>query len=350
MYNKYQIRSWWFLIVILLLLPSCAPGIRSLSLSDPDVNVVWPKPPAQPRIRLLRRFSGTEDLVEKKSQKSILFQWLTGEGTESLQMGTPYGVASDGKGLLWVTDPGNHLVFRFDLAGRRTDLLTNIAGEPFQTPSGIVFDPDRDRLYVADSGLRRVYIFSSKGEFQGQVGSDEIFLRPAGLAIDRSGNLLVADVLQGLVLRFSPQGQMLSSFRSSVTADGLFNRPLSIAVDRSGRVYVVDSLNFRVEVLDDKGHGIGTIGGLGDVPGTFSRPRGVAVDSVGHIYVTDAAFDNIQIFGPDGRLLLVFGSGGKWGLSLPSSLFIDQRDRIYAVDTYNHQVQIYQYLSPGQDK
>ena len=67
------------------------------------------------------------------------------------------------------------------------------------------------------------------------------------------------------------------------------------------------------------------------------------------LFRSDAAFDNIQIFDPEGRLLLVFGAGGRRGLSLPAGLFIDLEDRIYAVDTYNHQLQIYQYLDVGSE-
>jgi hypothetical protein len=52
------------------------------------------------------------------------------------------------------------------------------------------------------------------------------------------------------------------------------------------------------------------------------------------------------VFNLKGQLLLVFGGGGKYGLSLPANLWIDARNRIYAIDSFNHQIQIYQFLGP----
>lgn len=336
-------RSWFCLLLPWLLLASCGPAIQPLALADPEIDLVWPKSPEKPRIKLLRSLAGADDLIDKKTQKNRLFRWLTGEMTDQMPLVSPYGIATDGMGTLWVSDPGAHAVHVLDLK-RRAGRLWVLAGDEFlSSPTGICYDAASQRVYVADSLVKKVFIFSKEGTYQGELRVDPPFGRPGGMAIDRKGNLLVADVLGGKIRRFLPSGSELPALGSPTTADGLFNRPIGLAVDGAGLIYVIDSLNFRIEVLTSSGEAVASIGELGDQPGSLSRPRGVAVDSLGHIYVADAAFDNIQIFNLRGQLLLVFGSG-KEGLSMPASLVADQQNRIYAVDSFNHQIKIYQYL------
>ena len=52
------------------------------------------------------------------------------------------------------------------------------------------------------------------------------------------------------------------------------------------------------------------------------------------------------MFNQQGQLLLyVSQEGTRPGeLMLPSGIFIDRDDRIYVADTFNHRIQIYQYL------
>ena len=59
--------------------------------------------------------------------------------------------------------------------------------------------------------------------------------------------------------------------------------------------------------------------------GDFARPRGIAIDRQERIYTVDAAFDNVQVFSPDGQLLLFFGKGGigPGDLYLPAKIVID---------------------------
>lgn len=333
--------------ITFLSLAGCGIGGPALNIADPQINAVWPAAPAKPRIRLLRILTGESDLVDNKSQKSRLFRWLTGDMAEGAPFVSPYAVATNGRGVIWVTDPGIGGVHRLDLERRHSELWTLADGVPFRAPTGICYDSQRRRLYIADSVANRVVALGDDGKFLFEIKTKTAFGRPGGLALDPAGKLLVADVLQGLVRRFTPDGVELSSLGSPTTNDGHFNRPVAVACDDKGLIYVLDSFNFRVEVLTPDGSAVASIGELGDQPGMLSRPRGIAVDSFGHIYIADAAFDNIQIFNLKGQLLLVFGGGGKYGLSLPAGLTADASDRIYAVDSFNHRIQIYQYVDSG---
>ncbi|MDO9307904.1 MAG: 6-bladed beta-propeller, partial [Deltaproteobacteria bacterium] len=61
---------------------------------------------------------------------------------------------------------------------------------------------------------------------------------------------------------------------------------------------------------------------------------------------------NFQIFNQKGQLLLYVGQEGALPgeLMLPSAIFIDKNDRIYVSDTFNHRIQIYQYLKEDRIK
>lgn len=327
----------------------CASGGPArIDWADPAVDLVWPAPPEQARIRLLRTIAPA-DFVEKQGQGQKLWRLFTGEKPEVLPLSGAYGVAADGAGKVWVADSGSRVVHVFDLARHRVEYISGAGEESLVSPVGVAYDAGAGTLYVSDSQLKQVFAFDEQGRLRGTRAPAKGYGRPAGLATDGNGNLYVVDVTEGGVEVFSREGVHLRSI-VSVLPPGGFNLPANVFVDRSGRVYVTDSMNFRLEVFDPDGKSLGTIGQIGDVPGTFARPRGVAVDSEGHVYVADAAFDNIQIFDSAGRLLLYFGMAGKkpGEFNLPAGLFFDGDDRLYVADAYNQRVQVFQYLRQGE--
>ena len=326
----------------LLTLDGCAGRSKGLFISDPQVSLVWPSPPDTPRIKYFRQISGPEDFRDK-NQTSLVMRWITGDVDQEMPMRAPYGIAADGRGRIWVADPESHVVHIYDLADRRSDYLTRAGEDLFLSPVGVAYDPERELLYISDSGLNKVFVVDDQGDFLGLRQPDEGFSRPAGMALDSQGRLYVVDVLKGRIEMFSPEGVHLGGMEGGA---GELNRPSNVAVDQNGRVYVTDSLNFRVVVFGADRKILATFGKIGDRPGYFARPRGIAVDSQGHIYVSDAAFDNVQIFDLTGNLLLYFGGYGKspGKLNLPAGLFFDRDDRLYVADTYNRRVQIFEYL------
>jgi hypothetical protein len=60
----------------------------------------------------------------------------------------------------------------------------------------------------------------------------------------------------------------------------------------------------------------------------------------------DGIYDTVQVFNPEGELLMHFGSSGfKPGhFWLPAGIAIDRENKIFVADTYNHRVQIFKYL------
>lgn len=61
------------------------------------------------------------------------------------------------------------------------------------------------------------------------------------IAMDRSGNMYVADTGNDRIQKFDNSGTFITEWGSKGDGDGQFNYPADIAVDRSGNVYVADT-------------------------------------------------------------------------------------------------------------
>jgi DNA-binding beta-propeller fold protein YncE len=256
----------------------------------------------------------------------------------------PYGVFAD-TGRVYVADSGAHLLHVFDMQEKNYFPLRAVKDEELISPIGVAADKNGE-IYLSDSMLGRVMVFDSRGTYRREIGSNTIFKRPAGLAIDES-RVYVVDTHGHKVLVFSKEdGKLLFAFGNNGDGKGDFNFPTNIFVSRDSLIYVMDSMNFRVQIFGKDGVFISAFGKLGDGSGDFSKAKGIAVDSEGHIYVADAHFDNVQIFDRQGQLLLSFGGSGRGAgeMLLPAGLYIDEKDRIYVADSYNARIQIFKYL------
>jgi sugar lactone lactonase YvrE len=313
---------------------------------DPAISLQWPEAPEKPRIRYLRDFIGPADFQENSSTQKF-FTWLTGDRETKLPFISPYGIAADGKGRVWVADMGIRGVHQIDLAKKEVDYILSAGIVPFVTPAGVAVDLERQRLYVSDTTLAKVFLFDLEGRFIKEWDAPDNFGRPAGLTVDKSGRLYVVDAKKNRLSIFSPEGELLRTITSAALPELTFNTPSNVAVNAQGQIFVVDSMNFRIETFSAEGESLNTIGSVGDGPGYFARPRGIAIDGDGHIYVADATFDNIQVFDNSGKLMIYFGQSGKkkaGEFSLPAGMTFDQYNRLYVVDSYNQRLQIFEYL------
>jgi DNA-binding beta-propeller fold protein YncE len=74
--------------------------------------------------------------------------------------------------------------------------------------------------------------------------------RPEGIALDFTGNVLVADYGRDRIVKLSPDGRLLQAWGTRGTGTGEFVGPKGVAVDPStGKVYVADTGNGRVQRL-----------------------------------------------------------------------------------------------------
>jgi DNA-binding beta-propeller fold protein YncE len=313
-------------------------------------EIYWPKPPEARRIAFVGSVSTPADLNIRPGVWKRLVRYIAGKDAASLV--SPYGIATDARGRIYIVDTFLKRIHVFDAKKNRYSFFP-ADGSSLASPIGIAID-NAGSVYITDSKKGVVSIFKENGKkFLATMGNG-IFKRPTGIAVNpKTAELLVVDTLQSRVFRFAlPDLSPKGSFGSEGAAEGRFYYPTNICVTRTGDIIVSDALNFRVQVFSPEGRFLLAFGRMGRSPGTFARPKGVAADSDGHIYVVDALFDNIQVFDRKGRLLMAFGDHGTGygGFWLPTGLYIDNNDLIYVSDSSNRRVQIFKYLKEDKAK
>lgn len=337
------------LCIILLIFAGCATSdlvytdMHTQSHANPAV-LSWPPPPQKERIRFVRSIYGTPDLGIKKSWLNRAFDSLFGESEAEEFMLRPYGVCADSD-KIYVTDPGLMLLHIFNLREKKYLQIRTVQKIDLVSPIGIAVDRE-GKIFISDAMLRRVFVLDSSGRYIKEIGTSDLFQRPAGIAVDEE-RIYIVDTHNHKIFVFSKHdGKLLFSFGKNGAQKGEFNYPTNIFMGRDKLLYITDSLNFRIQIFDRDGNFISTFGKLGDGSGNFSKPKGIAVDSEGHIYVSDAHFDTVQIFDRSGHLLLDFGKSGsgQGEMVLPAGVYIDQQDKIYVADSYNKRIEIFQYL------
>lgn len=330
---------------LLMMVVGCGKPTFIPLQDSPPSSLVWPPPPEKPRIQYLYSISKPEDIGISQSFFEKMLGIIRGEKPPR-QMVRPHGIYYGRNEVLYVTDPGSQLVHIFDIKNRRYEQIKKYGKKNLLSPIGVVMD-EAGLLYVSDSILKRVFVFGPKGESIREIGGEDWFTRPTGIAIHPLlRRLYVVDTIGHSIQAFDLKGNFLFSFGKRGKEKGEFNFPTSLWIDQKGNLYVNDSLNFRIQIFEPDGKFLHLLGKHGDGMGEFSNPKGIALDTEGHIYVTDAIFDAIQIFDKEGRLLLYFGEAGQgpgkfW---IPSSIFIDQKNRIFVSDSYNQRVQVFKFL------
>ena len=257
---------------------------------------------------------------------------VTGQGAIEQALRTPTGLALGAGGSLYVSDPANQGVLKFSVAGKLTQKLA-VKG----IPQGVAVTPD-GRLLV--SLKESVAIFDATGTEVGKLGAGVgQFQRAAGITVDDTGLIYVADSKGGCVQLFTSGGAYLSRFGSKGSGDGQFRYPTSIAYEKISRqIAVVDSLNARVQFYDLNGAFIRSVGGGGTGPLKFMHPQGVTFEygaaGMVRMYVADTMLKKIQAIDPAGSgQFLSYISDIRDGQAIPSELVFDQaRHRLYTVN------------------
>lgn len=325
------------IIILITLVAACTSTGESQPV-DTNETLVWPAPPQKARIEFLYDFNNSKELGLTQSFITRLWNYIAGEQQNA--MIRPYALAVDGHRIA-VADPGMRAIHLFDTAENKYQKITRIDKQLLVSPVGISIGPDR--LYISDSFLKKVFILDSQGNYISVIDG---MSRPTGIVFDpNSKRLYVADTLDHRICVFDAEGKKLFEFgkRGGKTGND-FNFPTHLFLS-SGKLYVNDTMNFRLQIFDLDGNYISSFGSHGDSSGYFAQPKGIGTDTEGHIYVVDAVFHRVQIFNPEGRFLLDFGGYGRQHgqFLLPTGLCIDQ-DKIYVADSYNRRVQVFRFL------
>jgi len=232
----------------------------------------------------------------------------------------------------------------------------------FSVPLGMAVDRDGN-VFVAEQGNHRISKLTPDGRFissWGRMGRGEGELDTIwGIALDDAGNVYVADSDASCIHKFTSNGRFIRRWGKLGKDDGQFDSPAGVAVDDAGNVYVVDVDNHRIQKFTLDGRFLGKWGKRGKKAGEFNLRSsvnegwnawfpGIAVDRGGKVYVADIGNHRIQKFDSEGRLLALWGSKGSGNgkLDKPAGIAIDRQGNVCVIDSGNGRIQ--KFTSQGQ--
>lgn len=269
------------------------------------------------------------------------------EGIEPGQILLPFDVALDGDGNVIVSDSKG--VQKFTAEG---EFLLQVGPGEIAAAQGIAAAPD-GTIYV--SGLDDVvHVFDGEGQKTATIGepggAPGQLLQPVDVALDREGNVYVADASNSRVEKYAPDGTHLLTIGEKGTQSGQFTSPRVVTVDDAGRVYVGMGDDFLVQRFGPNGDYLDSLG-KSYADESMWRVAGLATDEGGNLYVSRAILHAIQCFeaGGDGGLLWELGELGRapGEFNTPGGMAV-RGTRLYVADTTNNRVQVLELVHLGE--
>ena len=296
-----------------------------------------------------------------------------GPGT-SAQLDGPNGVTVDASGNLFIADSISDRIRKLTPAG----IITTVAGNGFfgysgdggpatslslSQPVGVAIDTSGN-LFIADysnSRIRKVTLGgiittvagNGLGDYSGDGGpaTSAVLFGPTGVAIDTSGNLFIADILNNRIRKVTPAGII-----TTVAGNGSFGYsgddgpatsaqlyyPNGVAVDTSGNLFIADTQNNAIRKVTPAGI-------ITTTYGVYSGPSGVAIDTSGNLFIADTYNCEIHKVTPGGTITTVAGNGslgysGDGGLAilaelnLPWGVAVDASDNLFIAEYGNNRI------------
>ena len=180
----------------------------------------------------------------------------------------------------------------------------------FNAPGGVAV-ASNDDLIVADFYNQRIQRLRRDGAFIWQLGKTGeqgiwagAFNYPTDVAVGRDGTVFVADGYNDRIQVFGGDGTYLRRWGGPFGLNifgpfnGWFTTVTGLAVDKVGNLFVADFYNHRVQKFRSDGTFLTSLGKKGNGPGRFNHAIAVAVAEDGSVFVADFGNNRIQKWQP----------------------------------------------------
>ena len=215
--------------------------------------------------------------------------------------------------------------------------IRGVSSRLLATPYDVAVDR-KGVVFLLESGARTISIFSRRGEFLREIPGKGAWKDPSAIAIGPAGSIFLADGNAGKVLELDLSGRIRRMYPAGGNA-----RLTGVAVFGDA-VYCVDNRNNRIVVFRKPGIPPETWGKRGEAPGRFQSPFRIAVDPSGRLFVTDVMNARVQWFSAFGKhlgTLKRFGAG-EGRIFRPTGIALDLRGRLWVGDSYTGLVQLFE--------
>jgi sugar lactone lactonase YvrE len=306
-----------------------------------------------------------------------LFGSRDGQGREA-EFFSPFGGGFDAAGNIYVADQNNDLIRKITPEG----LVTTVAGTgtpgfadgdalqaQFSAPidvaadaSGNLYVTDQNRIRkISTNGIVSTIGGNDSAAFADGPGADARFNGPAGITVDASGNIYVADEGNNRIRKISPAGLVttiagtgVEGHHDGAATEAQFSLPFGITLDASGNIFTSDGGTQRIRKISTAGT-VSTIAGIGRSgykdgnidTAEFGSTLGIAVDAIGNVYVADGNNNVIRKIDPSGTVSTVAGDGTA-GVNEgptrsaefrnPSDILVGNNGIIYVADYSNNRI------------
>ena len=232
------------------------------------------------------------DKMQVFSSKGKHLRMIGSKGAGTSDFNGPFGVVSDENNNMIVVDRNcrvqvltetGEFIRSFGSKGRGNGQLVN--------PTGLSLDTDGN-IVVTDRGDGRVKLFSMNGVW---LKSFDCGDRPYHCVVH--GDRYYVSSLSGYCIKvFDKSGRFLCKYGAQGSSPGEFQCPAGLALDKAGNLIVCDFWNHRVQVLNVDGTFVASFGVIGEGLGRFLNPHSVAIMDDGKIVVCDFGNNRIQVF------------------------------------------------------
>jgi uncharacterized protein (TIGR03437 family) len=364
-----------------------ADGSGNVYVADLDTNVV-------------RKISPDGKITTYAGDGEAGFSGDGGPATAA-QLNTPDGLVLDSAGNLYIADRNNNCIRVVSPDGNIHTAIGN--GSPgfsgdggaaaiaeLDSPEGIALDASGN-LYIADTQNDRIRMVASDGTITtvAGIGNGNVLgdggpalaaglILPTGVAVDRAGNLYIADLGNSRIREVSAgkiatvagssDGAPLAGNENAVSV--LLNGPTGVAVDASGNIYFTEGSigsgsglaegDYRVWKVSPAsvltvlaGNGMDSYSGDGGsaVSAQLLGPTGLATDSAGNLYIADTGNHRVRRITADGVIRTIAGTGqpgysGDGGpaasaqLNSPMGVALDSTGRLVIADSGNSVIRV----------
>ncbi len=232
---------------------------------------------------------------------------------EGFAFGEVAGVGVDSHNHVFIFHRGDtHSIMAVE--GKTGKFVSSFGAGMFGNAHGLAID-SQDNVWVTDNGHHQVFKFSHDGELLLTVGERDVpgwdhthFNQPTDLVVTPEGEFYVTDgYVNSRVAKFDAKGKFLFEWGKKGTGPGEFNLPHGIALDKAGQLYVADRSNMRIQVFDGKGKYLREWGS--EQLSSVGRAWGLEFAPDGMLYVIDGGDMNSRT--PDYARILILDLQGN---------------------------------------